>query len=348
MLGVRGPFPESELCHPLDRAWLHYAFLSSDSAHAVISNLSVLGPERPAASAGGPAGGPAAGREPQRMAILLVHEPDRGWSTSQFNAVQPDRPWSPFRLPHPHHAPGRFPVAARAGAPAVDLQLARTSRPCTSRCAPLGDDRHLRWQSEPGIRGRGALSTPHGKATLDLTGYHERVRGRWDWSALGGWVFGFANAPCDDAAGPPPWSVVFTLLLPERPRDCAGGSVALWRAGRLLRQFPRRGVQVAVHGDLDRDRVTLVPPLAAALGTAPAPPVPRRLLITARMGEDRLVLDFQAFTAARIASPSETTLRPFSVHETLGWCAVEGAVSGREVDFRARGVVEYAGGARDD
>jgi hypothetical protein len=346
-LGVPGPFPRSEFHHPLDRQWLHYAFLSPGSGHAVISNLSVLGAEHQVVGA-------PEGWAPQRMAILLVHDPVHGWSSSQFNAVQPDRPWSAFRLPHPHATPDGFAVAAAAGSPAVDLTLSRTSRPCTSQCAPFAGDQFLRWQSEPGVRGRGTLRTPQGEVVRDVVGYHERVRGRWSWPDLGGWVFGFANAPSGgedaesgDEQGPPPWSVVFTLIQPERPVDAVTGSVMLWRRGRMVRHFPRRRLEVAVHGELDRDRVVLVPPLAAVLATAPAPVVPRRLVISACLGADRLLLDFEAFTAARIANPSETSLRPFSVHELLGPCTVNGVVSGEPVDFRADGIVEFAGGAGD-
>jgi hypothetical protein len=90
-----------------------------------------------------------------------------------------------------------------------------------------------------------------------------------------------------------------------------------------------------------------VPPLAGTLGTPPTAAVPGRLLITARLGEDRLVLDFRSHTAGRIANPSETSLQPFSVHETLGPCTVEGRVGGHTIGFHTEGIVEFAGGAHD-
>ena len=306
------------------------------------------------------------------MAILLVHDVGRGWSSSQFNAEQPTAPWSAFRLPRPrpHGSSGAedgFRVAGRGDGPVVDLRLRRTSRPCTSQCAPFGDGEHLRWQSEPGILATGALQWSHAEEEgtdaerqTDLIGYHERVRGRWSWPALGGWVFGFVNDPMGDPTGPPPAAVVFTLIQPVqpvqpvqsvrpgRPVDAASGSVMLWRDGRLVRHFPRRSLRITVQDTLARDHVTLVPPLAGMLGTAPTAAVPRRLLITARMGEDWLVMDFLARTAARIVNPSETSLKPFSVHETLGECAVDTHVSGRRTSFAAMGIVEFAGGASDD
>lgn len=243
--GPQGPFPHAPLAHPLDRKWLHYAFLSRCGQHALIANLSVLGSStgsvlaHPGAPATGRRSGTGTAAEGQHMAILLLYGEGHGWSATQFNAEQPEQPWSAFRLPHPHGAPGAFRVAARSAAPAADVLLTRTSRPCTSQCAPFGEDEHLRWQSEPGVLGTGTLR--HGDGTAiqtDLLGYHERVRGRWSWPTLGGWVFGFVNDPSGPVDQAPPSAVVFTLIQPAYPADAANGSVMLWRDGRMIRHFP--------------------------------------------------------------------------------------------------------------
>jgi len=320
----------------LDRQWLHYAFVSRQPGLAMVANLSVLGP---------PAGQPDAA--PQRMAILLLHDSTAGWQSSQFNAEQPLVPWSSFRLPHPHGA-APLQIRARTDSPRVDLMLQRTSRPCTSQCAPFGDHQHLRWQSEPGVSAMGGVWVDGQRREVDLVGYHERVRGRWSWPELGGWVFGFAIDSSGKPTNPPSAAVVFTLIQPTAPSDAATGSVMVWRNGRLRRHFSRRNLEVAVQGELDRDRVVVVPPLAAAIGTPPTAPVPRRLVISARSGDDWLVLDFGAQTAARIVNASETSLRPFSVHEVLGPCLVQGEIGGAAVRIEADGVVEFAGGAIDD
>ncbi|MET9323632.1 hypothetical protein ABZX75_26130 [Streptomyces sp. NPDC003038] len=353
-LGQTGPFPHAPLTHPLDRRWLHYAFLSRNGAQAVIANLSVLGSAarpvyaQPGAPTTGRRSGTGTAAEGQHMAILLVHTAELGWSSTQFNAEQPEEPWSAFARPYPHGVPAAFRVASRSAGPALDVLLSRTSLPCTSQCAPFGDGEHLRWQSEPGVLGSGLLRHADGsEEPTELLGYHERVRGRWSWPALGGWVFGFVNDPSGPAEAPPPYAVVFTLIQPAFPAEAANGSVMLWRNGRMIRHFPRRNLQIAVTETLDRDQVVLVPPLAGMLGTPPMAAVPRRLLITATLGDDRLLLDFTARTAARIANPSETSLHPFSVHETLGPCAVEGTVAGRHFTFNTGGIVEFAGGAHD-
>ena len=335
-LGMTEPHPSVPLHDPLERRWLHYAFLSRPRQLAMVANLSVLGP---------------VGEEPpQRMSIVLIHDDAVGWHSSQFNAVVPPRPWSSFRCGSGQDA--TLALRARSGAPAVSLALRRTSRPCTSQCAGFADWQHLRWQSESGIIADGDWMTERGRTyrSVRALGYHERVRGRWGWPELGGWVFGFANDDqlnSADSLGTPSWAVVFTLIQPSGSSDQASSSVMLWRQGRLTRHFPRRVVSVAVEGTMDRDSVFCIPPLAATFGTRPAPAIPQRLVFTARMGTDTVALDVMGRTAARIVNPSETSLQPFSVHEVLGDCIVEGTCSGQSFSFATQAIVEFAGGARD-
>jgi hypothetical protein len=331
-LGPAGPQPGADLRHPLDRRWLHYAFRSADGRLSLIANLSVLGASRTGDS------------DSQEMSILLVHD-EKGWAASQFNATVTGMPWSAFRVPHPG-PPLR--IAASGGTPALALDLVRTGRPCTSQCAPFADEEYLRWQSEPGILARGSLTGPAGEhRDVTLLGYHERVRGRWAWPHLGGWVFGFANAEGEPGEAPP-WAVVFTLIQPPVPADAATASVMVWRRGRLLRHFPRRVLDVTVSGLLPRDRVVTSPPLAGTLGTSPTAQVPARLVIGARTAADHLTIDVSSSTACRIVNPNELGRQGFSVHEVLGPGRIHGRVAGIDLDFTAPAVVEFAGGADVD
>jgi hypothetical protein len=283
------------------------------------------------------------------MSILLVHRRGHGWRASQFNAETSEPLWSAFRQPHQPGQSGSYSVAATAGTPSVDLQLSRTCRPCSSQCAPFAEGQHFRWQSEPGVIARGDWGFD-GEITRDVSaiGYHERVRGNWGWPEMGGWVFGFVNDPQAARGGPPPWAVVFTLIQPARPADAATGSVMLWRDGRLRRHFPRRCVSAAVRGALDRDHVCQTPELANLFATPPMAPIPRRLVIAAALGPDSVALDFECAEAARIVIPSETGIVPFSVHEVVGPCRVDGVINGLEFGFETRGIVEFAGGALQD
>lgn len=335
-LGPAGPFPRSPLDDPTDRRWLHYAFLSRDGKRAMVANSSWLGP---------------AEDEPpgtERFAtILVMHDGQGPWHTSQFNALTERPPWSAFARPHAHGSPGRLSIRAANGAPAVDLELVRTSRNCTSQCAFFAGNQHLRWQSETGVAASGTWTT-ESTESVELMGYHERVRGRWGWPDLGEWVFGFANDLAAEPGQAPEWAGVFTFIRPTAHPGEATASFMLWHRGRMRRHFPRRCVSFAVRGEMDRDRVSMAPPLAHLLGVPPMSALPRRLAITARQGDDWAVLDFDADWAVRIVIPSETSLHAFSVHEVVGPCLLEGSLNGRRFAIETRGIVEFSGGAHGD
>lgn len=336
-LGPSGPFPRAALTHYLDRRWLHYAFMSRDGKNAMIANASWLGPPENSDDS----------RE-RCTTILLLHDEEQGWHSSQFNADSSNPLWSAFALPHPHGESTRLDVAASGNQPKVALRLSRTSRPCTSQSAFFTKNQHLRWQSETGVNGTGEIFVGSSCKNVELIGYHERVRGRWSWPDLGEWVFGFANdlnAPADE---PPEWAGVFTFIRPMSGKAEEQASFMLWHKGKLIRHFPRRNVSFAVRGSLARDDVVMVPHLPGLLGTPAMSTVPRRLMITAVSGNDHVVLDFDGETSARIVIPSETSFKPFSVHEVLGDCLMYGEVNGQKFHIETRGIVEFAGGATHD
>ncbi|NUN53741.1 MAG: HEAT repeat domain-containing protein [Planctomycetaceae bacterium] len=178
LLGPQGPFPHAPLADPLERRWLHYAFFTRDGRLSLVANIAWLG------------GGPDS--PPLTTAVLLVHEAGVGWSCSQWNAVSERMPWSSFRHGGPRE--DLLALRSRRGVPAVDLQLRRTATPCSSQCATFHDEHWMRWQSEPGVLADGTWSVD-GRPPVHASavGYHERVRGRWGWPEMGGWVFGFCN-----------------------------------------------------------------------------------------------------------------------------------------------------------
>ncbi|WP_225031048.1 hypothetical protein [Paraburkholderia sp. XV] len=341
-LGPRGPFPDTPMTRTLERRWLHYALLSTDGELGLVANVAWLGPACAEDA-----------RAPQCTTILLLHRRDSGWEASQFNARTAAPLWSAFHQPHDHGQATPLRLAAVAGAPAVDLLLSRTSHPCVSQCAPFADDQHLRWQSETGVTAQGEWSFKDGTRRLArAVGYHERVRGFWGWPELGGWVFGFANAPtkalADGPTAPPAWALVFTFINPPAPVGATTASLMLWRDGRMVRHFARRNVSMAVRGQLSRDKVRQVPELANLFGVAPMAPIPSRLVITGAQGDDRLLIDLDVDSAARVVIPSETSLQPFSVHEVIGPVRVHGRLNGADFAFETRGIAEFAGGAGGD
>ena len=339
-LGQQGPFPDAPMQYALERRWLHYAFLSRDNQWGMVANFSYLGPDEFDED-----------DESQRCtSILLVYKREVGWEATQFNAETLVPLWSAFARPHAYATPHPYRVMSTAGSPGVDFTLQRSSHPCTSQCAPFDRWQYLRWQSETGVIARGRWHYG-GKiyADVEAIGYHERVRGYWGWPELGGWVFGFANDPhvvAKDA--PPPAALVFTLIQPLAPENSATASVMVWLNGRLRCHFPRRNLDVAIRGEMDRDQVCCVPELSNMFGVAPMEPVPRRLMITGHLGDNHVVLDFEAVSAARIIIPNENGIDPFSVHEVIGRCRIEGQVGKESFAFETYGIVEFAGGAGGD
>ena len=333
-LGPEGPFPNMLFSDVLERRWLHYAFLSRDGRYSLVANASGLGP--PDNDSVSPA---------LNMTILLLCERGKPWVSSQFNAQASQPLWSAFREPHAHGIATPFRIGAVCGTPCVDLQLSRTSRPCTSQCAPFAGDHHLRWQSETGVRAAGRWRLTEDFVEIQAIGYHERVRGRWGWPELDEWVFGFANDLQADGAEPPAYAGVFTFIKPVGLGRTTTASFMLWSKGRLRRHFPRRNVTFAVRGILDRDSVTNTPPLAGLFGVGPMSQVPKRLVISARQGDDWAILDFESESAARIVIPSETSLAPFSVHEVVGPCILAGQLGTERFEIHTRGIVEFSGGA---
>ncbi len=334
-LGQFGPFPNSTLMRVLERRWLHYAFLSRDLNLGMVANVSWLGPTRSGFT-----------EEIRCMSILLLYKRGQGWYSSQFNTETLLPLWSSFQQPHPFGEPGHFELKAVSGNPFVKLQMQRTSRPCTSQCAPFADNQYLRWQSETGVIARGDWGVNEDVyRNIEAVGYHERVRGYWGWPELGGWVFGFANDLQQMSGEAPSTAVVFTLIQTAVPHEAATSSVMLWQNGRLRRHFPRRKVSVAVRGIFNPDKVTQVPEMANLFGVPPMSPIPRRLVIKAAMGRDWVIFDFYSEAAARIIIPSETSLKPFSVHEVIGPCHIEGSLNDRRFEFETYGIVEFAGGS---
>jgi hypothetical protein len=321
-MGVEGPFPRISLSDPLERRWLHYALIGA-VGQALIANIAWL------------EGGFSS-------AILLLHDRDRGWRTSQWNARRGASPWSAFRA---GGGDTRLGISAAKGWPAVDTALRRTSTPSISGCATFHQRHFMRWQAEPGILATGEWRFGEGDGEpVRAVGYHERVRGRWGWPELGGWVFGFCNAATDDDTAPA-WSIVFALMQPDCEIESQVASLMLWRRGRLVRHIPRRAVRVSAAGQLDRDRVVLAPFQSHLFGVPAMAPIPSALWIEGWQGADWVRLRFRARDAARLVVPSETSERPFSVHEVVGEMEVEITLNGARYQLVAPGIVEFAGGA---
>lgn len=334
----RGPFPNIPMTHVLERRWLHYAFLSQNQELGMIGNITWSGPD------------PDFPNAPQQVtSFLLMHKQGEGWRSSQYNAATLMPPWSAFSDKASYELPGKFEMVSTDRTAAVALDLQRTSRPSASQSTTFADNQHFRWQSETGVNARGVWQFDDEiLEEVEACGYHERVRGCWNWPDIGGWIHGFASDPeTKEPGNPPDNSVVFTLLFPPDPPNAAKASIMVWRRGRLWRHFPRRNITVVAHGELDRNQMVQVPELANLLDVPPMPTIPSRLILSGQLGNDRILVDFLCETAARLIIPNETGIEPHRIHEVLGYCWVSGTINGTRFNYETKGIVEFAGGAGD-
>ena len=334
-LGPAGPFPSQPPSDVLERRWLHYSFLPADGRLGMAANIAHLGP-----AAEDPL------RRDRTTSIILLHETGVGWRTSQYNAAIAGPLWSAFRRPQGLGEPGQLELRSKSGNAGVSYAVHRTSHPCAFQCVSFAGDHHMRWQSETGLYARGDWC--YGDRVyrdVEAFGYNERVRGRWGWPEIGGWIWGYTNDNAGAPGAAPPTAVVFSLIQPQAPPDAATGSVIVWRHGRVVRHFPRRLVTMAGRGRLDRDRGSQFPALGNLLGTGPTPPIPARLTVCGRMGADWVAIDFASMDAARVVVPCETSLDAYRVHEVIGRCEVEGRIGGKPIAFAAPAIVEFSGGA---
>ena len=234
LLGPQGPFPRIALVDPIERRWLHYAFLSRDRQLGLVANAAWLGPDKP---------GGATPTSPPSCCCTSAASP--GWPASSTPA-SPSRPGRRFACPASLNGDSRLRLAASAGEPARRSSVAAhrpALAPASARRSP--GNHHLRWQSEAGLRAHGDWHlNGRTRRDVDAIGYHERVRGRWGWPELGEWVFGFAERPRRQRRhSRPSGRRVFTFIRPQWPADATTASVMLWHRGRMRRHFPRRRVQ---------------------------------------------------------------------------------------------------------
>lgn len=328
LLGPRAPFPLARPAHPLERRWLHYAFISSDGALSVVANLSDLGAQD--------------GSDPVTASVLLLHERGQGFVCSEWNATSNEAPWSPFGAPRES---GSLIMASVKGDPELNLHVHDAATPCLTQTFVFSDHSYFRWQPVVGVRADGIFNngkTPAKRARF--WGYHERVRGRWGWPELGGWIFGFCNAK-SETDGPPPWSLVFGTIHPASSPMDHGAHLFVWKRGRLRRLFSRRNLRVSVAGQLDRRRVATFPFLASLLGTPPMAPIPAALGIRGDDGQDRVLMHFLVDEAVRLPVPSETGPRPYSVHQVVGTVSVDLQIGGEQAQFEAPAIIEFSGGS---
>lgn len=221
------------------------------------------------------------------------------------------------------------------------LHLAPAARPFVVTNQAVGDGR-LSWLFVPRLEASGWIRVGGVEHEFDgASAYHDHNWGRFRWGDDFGWEWSSVLATDPDD----PWSFVFSRVTDRRRLRTLHQGLFVWRGTEPAAVFRDAAITVSRAGRLDRPPdCTLPPPMNLVLGGAAAD-VPEVVRVEARLGEDRVHLEFRPRSFARIALPSEVDLdRAVSLSETSGTARAVGTVGGEELDVDGVGVFEVLHG----
>ncbi|WP_437714798.1 hypothetical protein WMF45_50910 [Sorangium sp. So ce448] len=233
---------------------------------------------------------------------------------------------------------GAYEIHARVRrGPAVDLRIEPRCEPFVAHNLEAGDGGLRSWLVLPRLVADGEIRI--GSRVISLRGamgYHDHNWGAWSGEVV--WQWGFGLPERDEAS---PWTVVFGRLIDERRACVLMQSLFLWEGHALRRMFRDRQIDVIAEGGLRGDCLLKIPHVMRLVDPGDLAAVPRRLVIGARAGGDRIEARFDAESAAQVLLPRARDLRTTEIDETAGSLVVTGTVHGRPVELRGRGIFEF-------
>jgi hypothetical protein len=278
--------------------------------------------------------------------ILLAREADHGWD-GDVESVPPR---------DVHARKGH--VGMRIGSSTLGfdstgftLSVALQRRPLTARLSlepravpllaradtPIADAR-VNWLVVPRLEASGVVVVDRRVHRLQRApAYHDHNWGHWRWGQDFAWQWGFGlSAQADD-----PWALVFDRTTDRSRSTTMELTMGLWYGSELYRLFRQHEVAVQPAGYTPVRRILKVPRVMALLAPEQTTDIPKRLMVTAGAGRDRVQAVFTTEDAAQIVVPNETDLGVTVINEVPGTVAVEGTVKGRRVASSGRGIGEF-------
>ncbi len=222
-----------------------------------------------------------------------------------------------------------------------EIRFTSVSRPFVVNNQPIGEGR-MSWLFVPRLRADGWLHIDGRERRFEgELAYHDHNWGRFSWGDDFGWTWGtiLPQEPDD------PWSLVFLQMTDRRRLRCLSQAVYVWHHDEPAAIIRHAGVQTRSSGVLGRAADCTLPPPMRLLLDGEVPDVPERLEITATRAGDTVHAEFRPQSYARVAQPSEVSLRRSTVLcETSGTARVTGTVNGKDIDFVGAGVFEFLHG----
>lgn len=235
---------------------------------------------------------------------------------------------------------GRFfleATLARTGL-ALGLELEPITSPVQIRDFALDGGPPMSWLVVPRLLATGWVRHRGGTVWLDRApAYHDHNFGRFVWGANFTWEWGYA-LPRDPRV---PWSLVF-VRISDRARlsDFVSG-LFVWFGSTPERAFGANELEIEHEGLLRQERLLKVPGVLGLLSPGTDTDVPRRLVVRARRGSDRVEAAFEAHTVAQILVPHERDPGLTAIQEVKGRVCVRGAIAGTALAFESPSVFEF-------
>ena len=317
-----------------DKEW-HYFCVLSPAVKAVVNfNLTRdTSPDRPAAA------------QVARL-IVLVHEAGHGWDgdvdSVPLRDVEARRGEVGMRLGSStlRFDPTGFKLSvALARRPlTAHLSLEPRSLPLLARADALLGAGRAGWLVLPRLEATGTIVAHRRTYRLERApAYHDHNWGSWRWGDDVAWQWG-VGLP---SGGDGPWTVVFEHLTDRARSRTMELTMGLWRGGELHRLFRHHEVAVEPAGYASVGPILKVPRIMAMVAPERTTDVPKRLVVTAEAGRDRVRMAFEAEDAAQIVVPNQTDLGVTVINEVQGSVDLEGRVKGLRVASAGAGLCEF-------
>jgi hypothetical protein len=236
---------------------------------------------------------------------------------------------------------GRFRIQARLpeSGLAVELELVPLTVPGVFNNLPLGPDR-LSWVFVPRLRAEGTVTLDGRRVEVrNAAAYHDHNWGHFPWGGDFAWEWGYAVAPLTE-----PWSLVLSRLSDRSHASDLSRALFLWHGMRQLRFFRNEELTVEHEGFLRPRDVLRVPGIMRLLAPGDACDVPRRVIIDARSGNDRLTCVYEPSSVVQIGVPHDGDHGATLINEATGTMEVDGRIDGRPVAWRGRALFEFLDG----
>jgi hypothetical protein len=223
----------------------------------------------------------------------------------------------------------------------VQLRLEPSTMPAQINNFVVDGVPALNWLVIPRLRAWGRVSVGSRQFTLEnAAAYHDRNWGAFRWGGNFSWEWGYAQAAGDSS----PFSLVLARLSDRgRFNDLMRG-LFLWRHQHQHRVFSGDELRITHEGLFRAQRPLKVPAVMGLLHQGSASDVPRRYVVRAQRGADRLNVVFETVDVAQVIVPNDGDFGVTIINECRGDVTVEGRVGGEPVAFGGPTIFEFLSG----